>query len=112
MGRSSSAARWSALQLLRLAVFHISVIRSPRLRGTVRKGMGEYSISDLADLFPVSKPTVYRTLNRHVPLSVRSCPLPESTRFSLNRALTTVPVASSTAISKVNGGTWSPGHGW
>ena len=55
----------SALQLLRLAVFHISVIRSPRLRGAVRKGMGGYSISDLADLFPVSKPTVYRTLNRH-----------------------------------------------
>ncbi len=25
---------------------------------------GEYSISDLAELFPVSRPTVYRTLNR------------------------------------------------
>ncbi len=26
--------------------------------------MGEYSISDLAELFSVSRPTVYRTLNR------------------------------------------------
>ena len=26
---------------------------------------GEYSISDLAELFTVSRPTVYRTLNRH-----------------------------------------------
>ena len=25
---------------------------------------GEYSISDLAELFPVSRPTVYRTLQR------------------------------------------------
>lgn len=28
-------------------------------------GTGEYSISDLAELFSVSRPTVYRTLNRH-----------------------------------------------
>ena len=28
---------------------------------------GEYSISDLAELFSVSRPTVYRTLNRHHP---------------------------------------------
>ena len=41
---------------------------------------GEYSISDLAELFSVSRPTVYRTLNRRHSLSVRSCPLPESTR--------------------------------
>ena len=27
-------------------------------------GTGEYSISDLAELFSVSRPTVYRTLNR------------------------------------------------
>ncbi|WP_273795119.1 helix-turn-helix domain-containing protein [Brucella intermedia] len=27
-------------------------------------GTGEYSISDLADLFSVSRPTVYRTLAR------------------------------------------------
>ena len=27
---------------------------------------GEYSISDLAELFSVSRPTVYRTLKRHV----------------------------------------------
>jgi DNA invertase Pin-like site-specific DNA recombinase len=26
---------------------------------------GDYSISDLAELFSVSRPTVYRTLNRH-----------------------------------------------
>jgi DNA invertase Pin-like site-specific DNA recombinase len=26
---------------------------------------GEYSISDLAELFAVSRPTVYRTLQRH-----------------------------------------------
>ena len=26
---------------------------------------GEYSIGDLAELFSVSRPTVYRTLNRH-----------------------------------------------
>ena len=26
--------------------------------------VGEYSISDLAELFSVSRPTVYRTLNR------------------------------------------------
>ena len=41
---------------------------------------GEYSISDLAELFSVSRPTVYRTLNRRFSLSVRFCPLPESTR--------------------------------
>ena len=34
---------------------------------------GEYSISDLAELFSVSRPTVYRTLNR------RHSPKPEST---------------------------------
>ena len=27
---------------------------------------GEYSISDLAELFPVSRPTVYRTLNQRL----------------------------------------------
>ena len=27
---------------------------------------GEYSISDLAELFSVSRPTVYQTLNRHL----------------------------------------------
>ena len=27
---------------------------------------GEYSISDLAEFFSVSRPTVYRTLNRHL----------------------------------------------
>ena len=27
---------------------------------------GEYSISDLAELFSVSRPTVYRTLNRRL----------------------------------------------
>ena len=27
---------------------------------------GEYSISDLAELLSVSRPTVYRTLNRHL----------------------------------------------
>ena len=45
---------------------------------------GEYSISDLSELFSVSRPTVYCTLNRRSPLSVRSCPLPESTRLSTN----------------------------
>ena len=39
---------------------------------------GEYSISDLAELFSVSRPTVYRTLNRRHSLSVQSCLLPES----------------------------------
>ena len=28
-------------------------------------GTGEYSISDLAEVFSVSRPTIYRTLNRH-----------------------------------------------
>ncbi len=28
---------------------------------------GEYSISDLAEVFAVSRPTVYRTINRHFP---------------------------------------------
>jgi DeoR/GlpR family transcriptional regulator of sugar metabolism len=28
------------------------------------RGSGEYSISDLAELFSVSRPTVYRTLSR------------------------------------------------
>lgn len=28
-------------------------------------GTGDYSISDLAEVFSVSRPTVYRTLNRH-----------------------------------------------
>ena len=32
---------------------------------------GEYSVSDLAELFSVSRPTVYRTLNRRkIPWSV------------------------------------------
>ena len=41
---------------------------------------GEYSISDL---FSVSRPTGYCTLNRRGPLTVRSCPLPDSTPQSL-----------------------------
>ena len=32
-----------------------------------RHATGEYSISDLAELFSVSRPTVYRTLNRRLP---------------------------------------------
>ena len=48
---------------------------------------GEYSISDLAELFSVSRPTVYRTLNRRHSPSVRSCPLPESTRTCRRRRL-------------------------
>ena len=40
---------------------------------------GEHSISDLAELFSASRPTVYRTSGGAMPLSVRSCPLPEST---------------------------------
>ena len=36
---------------------------------------GEYSISDLAEIFTVSRPTVYRTLNRrHSPLAYNSAP--------------------------------------
>ncbi len=31
-------------------------------------GTGEYSISDLAELFTVSRPTVYRTLGRQRPV--------------------------------------------
>ena len=42
---------------------------------------GEYSISDLAELFSVSRPTVYRTLNRR--LSPRPKPVPvETTQFA------------------------------
>ena len=42
-----------------------------KLRGKQRElcrmhATGEYSISDLAELFSVSRPTVYRTLNRHL----------------------------------------------
>ena len=40
---------------------------------------GEYYISNPSELFPVSRPTGYCTFNRRGPLSVRSCPLPEST---------------------------------
>lgn len=29
-------------------------------------GTGDYSISDLADVFSVSRPTVYRTINRQL----------------------------------------------
>ena len=48
-----------------------------------------FSISDLAKLFSVSRPTVYHTLTiTHsivaIPFSVRSCPLPESTRTPLD----------------------------
>ena len=32
---------------------------------------GDYSISDLAELFSVSRPTVYRTLSRQAPASAR-----------------------------------------
>ena len=36
---------------------------------------GEYSISDFPELFSVSRPTVYRTLNRHqFPLAYDSAP--------------------------------------
>ena len=41
---------------------------------------GEYSISDLAELFSVSRPIVYPHSTGALPLSVRSCPLPESIR--------------------------------
>ena len=41
---------------------------------------GEYSISDLAEFFSVSRPIVYPHSTGTLPLSVRSCPLPESTR--------------------------------
>ena len=41
---------------------------------------GEYSISDLADLFSVSRPTAYRTLNRSHFSWRTILPLPESTR--------------------------------
>lgn len=44
--------------------------KKPKLSEKQRKELwrmhdtGEYSISDLAEVFSVSKPTVYRTLNR------------------------------------------------
>ena len=43
---------------------------------------GEYSFSDFAELFSVSRPTVHLTLNGRIPLSIRSCPLTESTPCS------------------------------
>ena len=51
--------------------------KQPKLSGKLQKELwrmhdtGEYSISDLAELFSVSRPTVYRTLNmRKFPWSV------------------------------------------
>ena len=38
---------------------------------------GEYSISDLAELFAVSRPTVYRTVARKPPRSAASAPPPQ-----------------------------------
>ena len=45
--------------------------RGPKLSEKQQKELcrmhatGDYSISDLAEVFSVSRPTVYRTLNRH-----------------------------------------------
>ena len=49
--------------------------KQPKLSGRQQRELcrmhatGEYSISDLAELFSVSRPTVYRTLNRHLALA-------------------------------------------
>jgi predicted DNA-binding protein YlxM (UPF0122 family) len=46
--------------------------KSPKLSDKQQKELrrmdetGDYSISDLADVFSVSRPTVYRTLNRQL----------------------------------------------
>lgn len=39
---------------------------------------GEYSVSDLAELFSISRPTVYRTLERH-PSDSATTPEPTAT---------------------------------
>ena len=52
---------------------------------------GDYSVSDLAELFSVSRPTIYRTLNRRRPLSTHICSLPESTRGNRQTALPKAP---------------------
>jgi predicted DNA-binding protein YlxM (UPF0122 family) len=40
---------------------------SPKQQNELRRmhDTGDYSISDLAEVFSISRPTVYRTLNRH-----------------------------------------------
>lgn len=51
--------------------------KQPKLSDKQQKGLccmygtGEYSISDLAELFSVSRPTVYRTLARTVTKRVK-----------------------------------------
>jgi predicted DNA-binding protein YlxM (UPF0122 family) len=40
---------------------------SPKQQNELRRmhDTGDYSINDLAEVFSISRPTVYRTLNRH-----------------------------------------------
>jgi predicted DNA-binding protein YlxM (UPF0122 family) len=45
----------------------LSVKQQKELRRTIP---GDYSISDLAEVFTVSRPTVYRTLNRQIRASI------------------------------------------
>ena len=63
---------------------------------------GEYSISDLADLFSVSRPTVYRTLNRRLSPGVRFCPLPESTHAWASTSRPTEPPRSTAMPPKTS----------
>ena len=44
----------------------IGQLREKAATGANRNDTGEYSISDLAELFAISRPTVYRTLGRNV----------------------------------------------
>ena len=48
MGRSNRAARWRALQMLRLGMFHPSVIRSSRHARRVRKGIVQRTAQSVA----------------------------------------------------------------
>ena len=64
---------------------------------------GEYSISDLAELFSVSRPTVYRTLNRRhpLPLSLRR-PSVDSGLTARNRWATTQAGSMTGTVEKVS----------
>ena len=61
--------------------------KQPKLSNRQQRGLcrihatGEHSINDLAELFSVSRPIVYPHSTGALPLSVRFCPLPESTRL-------------------------------
>ena len=69
---------------------------------------GDYSISDLAELFSVSRPTVYRTLGRQAPATWRRRHTERLSGVRGNQVFVDAPTTARSALGARSTGPASP----